>query len=97
MELIKRHLRGVQPHNVCVVASLALVAAGIIIGSFAGGAITMMLLAIYLKVPFRNPDDVTISLQSAGLLKHMMRKPRSEKELAVANELQVAFERAMKS
>lgn len=95
MDNVTRYLTKLPLPNICVLAAACLVVAGMLVGSFSGGAIAVMLMAIYFSLP-QPSTDVSLSLQTAYVIKTMVRKPKNETEQAAMAELQIAFDRVMK-
>lgn len=96
METLRNYFTSVRCETLCAGAALILAGVSILAGSFAGGAITLMLLAIYLKIPSNNSGSVLIPLKNLLILKQMARKPKNTKEETCLNELQTVFDKAMK-
>lgn len=100
MDILKRQLTKISPPGLCVLIALSMIGIGLLTTgafSFTGAAIAMIILAIYLRMPFSKPDDVVISLSTAYLLKELIRKPRTAREEQAVIELTNSFDKAMRS
>lgn len=100
MELLKTKLHSISVSGLCVLIAIGMIVCGLLAAgpfSFSGAAIAVMVLAIYLRMPFVRSDDIVISLSTAYLLKEMIRKAKTAREQQAVAELQDAFNKAMRS